>query len=193
LFNDLLDRASTFDDGAQTRAIAIPAPDAQSGTFQRTIRYGYDDLNRLTSAQESGSTTNSFSYAYDRSGNRTDGGNTSDAANQVSGWIYDAAGALTNDGVTTDERRTTNDERRTKVELSVTPQRSRWRQYHHPLRAGSRRPAQPGAADWHDQLPVWDGTACRANGQYADVVRRRRAGQRAAGADRDTGHAREQL
>jgi hypothetical protein len=104
LFNDLLDRASMFDDGAQTMAIAIPAPDAQSGTFQRTIRCGYDDLNRLTSAQESGSTTNSFSYAYDRSGNRTDGGNTSDAANQVSGWTYDAAGALTNDSVTTDVR-----------------------------------------------------------------------------------------
>jgi YD repeat-containing protein len=66
----------------------------------------------LTGAQESGGTTNTFTYAYDRAGNRTDGGNTYDAANQVSGWTYDAAGNLTNDGVTTDERRPTNDERR---------------------------------------------------------------------------------
>jgi hypothetical protein len=42
------------------------ARDAHGGTFQRTIR-----------------------YAYDRTGNRTDGGNTSDAANQGSGWTYD--------------------------------------------------------------------------------------------------------
>jgi hypothetical protein len=77
------------------------APDAQGGTFQRTIRYGYDDRNRLPSARESGSTTNTFTYADDRAGNRTDGGNTSDAANQVSGWTYDAAGNLTNDGTTT--------------------------------------------------------------------------------------------
>jgi hypothetical protein len=70
----------------RTGALRVAAaPDAQTGVFQRTIRYGYDDLNRLTSAQESGSTTNSFSYTYDRAGNRTDGGNTSDAANQVSG------------------------------------------------------------------------------------------------------------
>jgi hypothetical protein len=48
------------------------APDAQAGTFQRTIRYAYDDLNRLTSAQESGSTTNTFTYTYDWTGNRTD-------------------------------------------------------------------------------------------------------------------------
>jgi RHS repeat-associated protein len=55
----------------------------------------------LTSAQERGSTTNSLTYAYDRTGNRTDGGKTYDAANQVSGWTYDAAGNLTNDGTTT--------------------------------------------------------------------------------------------
>jgi RHS repeat-associated protein len=77
-----------------------PAPDAQAGTFQRTIRYAYDDLNRVTGAQESGSTTNTLTYADDRAGNRTDGGKTYDAANQVNGWTYDAAGNLTNDGTT---------------------------------------------------------------------------------------------
>jgi hypothetical protein len=54
----------------------------------------------LTSAQERSSTTNTLTYANDRSGNRTDGGTTYDAANQVSGWTYDAAGNLTNDGTT---------------------------------------------------------------------------------------------
>jgi YD repeat-containing protein len=96
----------------RTGALRVAAaPDAQGGVFQRTIRYGYDDLNRVTGAQESGSTANTFTYAYDQTGNRTDGGKTYDAANQVTGWAYDAAGNLTNDGVTTDERRTTNDER----------------------------------------------------------------------------------
>jgi hypothetical protein len=164
----------------RTGALRVAAaPDTQAGTFQRTIRYAYDNLNRLTGAQESGSTTNTLTYADDRTGNRTDGGNTSDAANQVNGWTYDTAGNLTNDGVTTDDRRTTNDERRTKVELSVTPQRSRWRQHHHALRPGSGVPAQPGAADRHDQLPVRHGTPSGTHGQRPDVVRRRRARQRA--------------
>jgi hypothetical protein len=74
----------------RTGALRVAAAaDAQSGTFRRTIRYAYDDLNRVTGAQESGSTANTFTYADDRTGNRTDGGNTSDAANQVSGWTYD--------------------------------------------------------------------------------------------------------
>jgi YD repeat-containing protein len=91
----------------------LPAP-RPSGALQRTIRYAYDGLLRLRSAQESGGTTNQYSYAYDTAGNRTgvtvNGVTTTytyDAAHQAQGWTYDNAGNLT-----TDERRTTNDERR---------------------------------------------------------------------------------
>ena len=72
----------------------------QTGVQTRTITYSYDGLQRLTSAQERGATTNSYSYAYDQVGNRTEGGRTYDAANQVVGWNYDAAGNLLNDGTT---------------------------------------------------------------------------------------------
>jgi hypothetical protein len=57
---------------------------------------------------ESGATINSYAYGYDRAGNRTsatqNGATTSrsyDAANQVVGWSYEAAGNLLNDGSTT--------------------------------------------------------------------------------------------
>jgi len=77
------------------------------GTF-RTITYSYDGLQRLTGAVESGATTNTYAYGYDNAGNRTsvtaNGVTTStsyNAANQVSGWSYDAAGNLTSDGTTT--------------------------------------------------------------------------------------------
>ena len=65
------------------------------------MTYGYDGLNRLTSAVESGATTNTYRYQYDRVGNRLDGGRSYDAANQVIGWSYDAAGNLRSDGTTT--------------------------------------------------------------------------------------------
>jgi YD repeat-containing protein len=83
---------------------AAPTPPSAA---TRTIRYAYDGLLRLRSAQESGATTNSYAYAYDNAGNRTsvtvNGATTTttyDAANQVNGWTYDAAGNLTNDGTT---------------------------------------------------------------------------------------------
>jgi YD repeat-containing protein len=83
-------------------------PPRSSGALQRTIRYAYDGLLRLTGAQESGSTTNQYSYAYDLAGNRTgvtvNGVTTTygyDEANQVLGWTYDQVGNLLGDGVTT--------------------------------------------------------------------------------------------
>ncbi|HEY3228185.1 MAG TPA: RHS repeat-associated core domain-containing protein, partial [Roseiflexaceae bacterium] len=73
----------------------------------RTIAYSYDGLLRLTGATESPGTT--YAYSYDLAGNRTavqvngivTESRSFDAANQVVGWTYDAAGNLTNDGTAT--------------------------------------------------------------------------------------------
>jgi RHS repeat-associated protein len=73
----------------------------------RTLSYDYDGLSRLTSAVERGASTTSYAYTYDLAGNRT--GETVNgvtrtweynAANQVEGWEYDAAGNLLSDGTT---------------------------------------------------------------------------------------------
>lgn len=71
------------------------------------MTYSYDGLLRLIGATESPGTT--YAYAYDLAGNRTavqiNGVTTEsrsyDAANQVVGWQYDAAGNLTNAGSAT--------------------------------------------------------------------------------------------
>ena len=73
----------------------------------RTLAYTYDGLQRLTGAVESPGS--SYAYQYDVAGNRTqvavNGATTQqhsyDAANQVVGWTYDAAGNLTGDGIST--------------------------------------------------------------------------------------------
>ncbi|NJM08578.1 hypothetical protein HC891_23920 [Candidatus Gracilibacteria bacterium] len=73
----------------------------------RTITYTYDGLLRLTGADASVGTD--YSYAYDLAGNRTgaweDGvqvqSRSYNAANQVIGFSYDAAGNLLSDGTTT--------------------------------------------------------------------------------------------
>ena len=73
----------------------------------RVIDYSYDGLSRLTSALQTPGQV--YTYTYDLAGNRTDvwqngalaQHQTYDAANQVSGWTYDAAGNLINDGTTT--------------------------------------------------------------------------------------------
>jgi RHS repeat-associated protein len=82
---------------------SMPVPSSLPAT--RTIAYTYDGLQRLTAAVETGATTNNYSYGYDAAGNRTsstiNGVTTTrsyNAANQVSGWTYDAAGNLTSDG-----------------------------------------------------------------------------------------------
>lgn len=75
-------------------------PPASNEPSTRSISSSYDGLLRLTSAQESGATSNSYSYSYDKAGNRLDGGRSYDAANQVVGWSYDAAGNLLSDGTT---------------------------------------------------------------------------------------------
>jgi len=73
------------------------------------INVGYDEFNRVTSANYT-VPGNSFTYTYDRYGNRwsqnlTHGSGPSPqfgfnpATNQISGYTYDAAGNLTYDGV----------------------------------------------------------------------------------------------
>jgi RHS repeat-associated protein len=76
-------------------------------TSSRSVSYAYDGLLRLTGAVESGATANTYAYGYDLAGNRTsatvNGVTTTrgyNAANQVTGWSYDAAGNLLNDGTT---------------------------------------------------------------------------------------------
>jgi RHS repeat-associated protein len=72
----------------------------------RTVSYSYDGLLRLTGAVENPGTT--YAYSYDLAGNRTEvrvnGAVTEsrsyDAADQVGGWQYDAAGNLLSDGTT---------------------------------------------------------------------------------------------
>jgi RHS repeat-associated protein len=67
--------------------------------------YGYDDLNRLKSGSYVGSPSASYTYDYDRYGNRwhQSGGTwnwsqTFDSNNHITGWSYDALGNLLNDG-----------------------------------------------------------------------------------------------
>lgn len=70
----------------------------------RVTTYAYDGVERLVGA--TGSPGYAYTYAYDAAGNRTlataSGVTTTqaryDAANQVVGWSYDAAGNLLNDG-----------------------------------------------------------------------------------------------
>jgi uncharacterized protein RhaS with RHS repeats len=64
--------------------------------------FGYDALNRLTTAQENGGASWSQMNSYDRYGNRAivGGGLSFNASdNRITGWIYDAAGNLLNDGL----------------------------------------------------------------------------------------------
>ncbi|GAB4199358.1 MAG: hypothetical protein OHK0022_19520 [Roseiflexaceae bacterium] len=92
----------TFDRDGQTSAVTETL-----GLSTRSISYGYDGLARLTSADTSSGAD--YAYEYDPVGNRTgvwvNGSRTVtlayDAANQVQGWQYDAAGNLLNDSTTT--------------------------------------------------------------------------------------------
>jgi RHS repeat-associated protein len=72
------------------------------GGLSYTQSFGYDALNRLTTSQENGGASWSQTNSYDRYGNRSIVGgslsfNTSD--NRITGWSYDAAGNLLNDGL----------------------------------------------------------------------------------------------
>jgi RHS repeat-associated protein len=77
------------------------------GLATRVITYSYDGLQRLDSAGESPGTL--YAYAYDDAGNSTgvwvNGTRmltqTYNAADEVNGWTYDAAGNLTDDGTHT--------------------------------------------------------------------------------------------
>jgi YD repeat-containing protein len=91
--------------GARDAFVAKISPSSTQTT--RVISYSYDGLQRLTGAAELPG--GSYAYAYDDAGNRTgvwvNGTRTVtqtfNAANQVSGFSYDAAGNLTNDGTAT--------------------------------------------------------------------------------------------
>lgn len=64
--------------------------------------FGYDQLNRLTTSNENGGANWSQTNSYDQYGNRSivGGGLSFDLnTNRLSGWSYDAAGNLLNDGV----------------------------------------------------------------------------------------------
>jgi YD repeat-containing protein len=82
-------------------------PGGEPVVEQREVRYGYDGLARLTAATETPGRR--YRYAYDGVGNRSgvwvDDVPTAtmqyDAANQVLGWSYDAAGNLLSDGTRT--------------------------------------------------------------------------------------------
>jgi len=95
---------------SQLYAPGVSAPEPLITTGQgRVLTYGYDGLQRLTTVTEAGPVaTTAYSYTYDLAGNRREAWTDSvliqnhsyDAANQVSGWSYDAAGNLTSDGTT---------------------------------------------------------------------------------------------
>jgi YD repeat-containing protein len=87
-----------------------PASDAfvlKVNAAQRLTRYGYDGLQRLIGANERPGSV--YTYTYDLAGNRTsaqlNGGTPTftfyNATNQITntGYLYDAAGNMTHDGV----------------------------------------------------------------------------------------------
>jgi RHS repeat-associated protein len=82
-------------------------PGGEPAVEQRTVRYGYDGLARLTAATETPGRR--YRYAYDGVGNRSGvwvndvptATMQYDAANQVLRWSYDAAGNLLSDGTRT--------------------------------------------------------------------------------------------
>jgi RHS repeat-associated protein len=74
------------------------------GGLSYTQTFGYDALNRLTTSQENSGTSWSQTNSYDRYGNRSivGGGLSFNASNnRITGWSYDAAGNLLNDGLHT--------------------------------------------------------------------------------------------
>ncbi len=76
-------------------------PPASGVAATRTIGYGYDGVDRLTSATATGSPALSQSFSYDAAGNRIVSGVTYNAANQRSDLTYDLTGNVTADGAST--------------------------------------------------------------------------------------------
>src|SRR6266446_1285620 len=76
------------------------------GGLSYTQSFGYDALNRLTTSNENSGSSWSQTNGYDQYGNRwidLGGGNQNlyfnTSNNRISGWSYDAAGNLLNDGI----------------------------------------------------------------------------------------------
>ncbi|HEU4321507.1 MAG TPA: DUF6531 domain-containing protein [Roseiflexaceae bacterium] len=89
--------------GSPARVVGA-ASSATLPSHTRTISATYDGLGRLIAAREQPGTT--YAYTYDLAGNRTEVwengvqtvARSYDAADQVLGWQYDAAGNLLHDG-----------------------------------------------------------------------------------------------
>ena len=113
-------RALTSTRTATSTPTSSPTP--VSTPPMRTITFTYDGLQRQIGAQESPGTA--YAYQYDLAGNRTQAAvngattqqHTYDAANQVVGWTYDAAGNLLTGGGTTN----TYDDTRARVPGRLT-------------------------------------------------------------------------
>ncbi len=75
-------------------------PGLASGAPTRTIGYGYDGVDRLTSVAETTTVTTTTTYSYDKAGNRQASGVTFNAANQRSDLTYDLVGNVLTDGAT---------------------------------------------------------------------------------------------
>ena len=97
----------TTDNNGNVQTQAISAPKTAGGVATFSLNYSYDHLNRLLSAAESGSWSQTFTY--DQYGNRTSLVNTgglplpvtptpNPATNRLSGYGYDTSGNVINDG-----------------------------------------------------------------------------------------------
>src|SRR5208283_5177592 len=78
----------------------LAANDSVNGNWT----YTYDAFNRLLTSNKTNAPTASYSYVYDRFGNRLQqnpGFSATFANNRIDGYSYDAAGNLLSDGVST--------------------------------------------------------------------------------------------
>lgn len=95
----------TYNYGTTTNNGNVLSISYSGGGLSYTQSFGYDALNRLTTSQENSGTSWSQTNGYDRYGNRwVDLGSGSQSlyftatTNRITGWSYDNAGNLLNDG-----------------------------------------------------------------------------------------------
>jgi RHS repeat-associated protein len=92
----------TYNYGTTSNNGSLQSASYTGGGLSYTQTFGYDSLNRLTTSQENSGASWSQTNSYDRYSNRSivGGGLSFDAStNRITGWSYDAAGNLLNDGV----------------------------------------------------------------------------------------------